>query len=87
MEMDLGAPRLVAPPGAAPAGSSLLSVLAGYVLPGVSGPPASTLVLFIVVGLILGVSYAACPQLSERLAPGNLLGASTGHRLAVRRPG
>jgi len=85
--VDLGAPRLVAPPGAAPAGSSLLSVLAGYVLPGVSGPPASTLVLFIVVGLILGVSYAACPQLSERLAPGNLLGASTGHRLAVRRPG
>ena len=62
-------------------------MLAGYVLPGGSGAPPSTLVLFIVLGLILGVTYAACSQLTERLSLGGLLGASTGHRLAVRRPG
>ncbi len=85
--VDLTAPQLVAPVGAAPAGSSLLAVLAGYVLPGTSGPPASTLVLLIVIGLILGVGYAARPQLSEAVASINLLGASSGHGMAVRRPG
>ena len=71
----------------APAGSSLLAVLAGYVLPGGGGAPASTLVLFIVLGLILGIGYAARPQISERVALGRLLGAATGHGLAVCRPG
>ena len=85
--VDLTAPQLVAPVGAAPAGSSLLAVLAGYVLPGSSGPPASTLVLLIVIGLILGVGYAARPQLSEAVASLTLLGASSGHAMAVRRPG
>ncbi len=85
--VDLTAPQLVAPVGAAPAGSSLLAVLAGYVLPGTSGPPASTLVLLIVIGLILGVGYAARPQLSEAVVSINLLGASSGHGMAVRRPG
>ena len=62
-------------------------MLAGYVLPGSSGPPASTLVLLIVIGLILGVGYAARPQLTEAVASADLLGASSGHGLAVRRPG
>ena len=78
--------RVVAPAGSPAAGSSLLAVLASYVLPG-GGAPSSTLVLFIVLGLVLGVSYAACPTLSERLASSGLLGASVGHRLAVCRPG
>lgn len=76
-----------APIGAAPSGSSLLAVLAGYVLPGGGGAPASTIVLLIVLGLILGVTYGAFPQMTERLAAGRLLGASAGHGLAVRRPG
>ena len=81
------APSFVAPIGAAPSGSSLLAVLAGYVLPGSGGAPASTIVLLIVLGLILGVTYGAFPQMTERLAAGRLLGASAGHGLAVRRPG
>ncbi len=81
------APRFVAPIGTAPTGSSLLAVLAGYVLPGSGGAPASTIVLFIVLGLILGLTYGAFPQMTERLALGNLMGASRGHGLAVRRPG
>jgi hypothetical protein len=81
------AASFVAPIGAAPSGSSLLAVLAGYVLPGSGGAPASTIVLLIVLGLILGVTYGAFPQMTERLAAGRLLGASAGHGLAVRRPG
>ena len=81
------AAEMVIPVGPAPAGSSLLAVLAGYVLPGSSGPPASTLVMLIVIGLILGVGYAARPQLTEALASQRLLGASSGHGMAVRRPG
>ena len=85
--VELTVPTFVAPIGPAPAGSSLLAVLAGYVLPGSSGPPASTLVMLIVIGLILGVGYAARPQLTEALASQRLLGASSGHGMAVRRPG
>jgi hypothetical protein len=85
--VDLEVPQLIAPVGSAPSGSSLLAVLAGYVLPGSSGPPASTLVMLIVIGLILGVGYAARPELTEALASVNLLGASSGHGMAVRRPG
>lgn len=81
------AAEMVVPVGPAPAGSSLLAVLAGYVLPGSSGPPASTLVMLIVIGLILGVGYAARPQLTEALASQRLLGSSSGHGMAVRRPG
>ncbi len=76
-----------APLNVAPSGSSLLAVLASYALPGGSGPPASTLVLFIVIGLILLVAAAPRPGLSERVVASGLLGASSGHRLAVRRPG
>ncbi len=79
--------QLVAPTDTAPAGSSLLAILAGYALPGGGGAPASTLVLFIVVGLIVGLGYAACAQGTERIALGRLLGAASGHRPAVCRPG
>ncbi len=84
--VDLGSPHLVAPMGVPSGDSSLLAVLAGYVLPG-GGAPASTLVLFIVVGLILGIGLAGAPRGFERLALSRLLGASDGHSLAVPRPG
>ena len=39
-----------APIGAVASGSSLLAVLAGYVLPGVAGPPATSIIMFMLVG-------------------------------------
>ena len=78
---------VAAPIGTVGSGSSLLAVLAGYVLPGVGGPPASTLVMFILVGLIVAIARAPRPQLSERAHDGTLLGAACGHGLAVCRPG
>jgi hypothetical protein len=75
------------PFGSVTSGSSLLAVLAGYVLPGVGGPPASTIVMFILVGLIVAIARAPRPQLSERAHDGALLGAARGHGLVVCRPG
>jgi hypothetical protein len=75
------------PFGSVSSGSSLLAVLAGYVLPGVGGPPASTIVMFILVGLIVAIARAPRPQLSERAHDGALLGAARGHGLVVCRPG
>ncbi len=62
-------------------------MLAGYVLPGVAGPPATSIIMFILVGLVVGMARAPRPQLSERLHLGGLLGARSGHGLAVCRPG
>ena len=78
---------VAAPIGAVSSGSSLLAVLAGYVLPGVGGPPASTIIMFMLVGLIVALARAPRAQLSERLHMGALLGAASGHGLAVCRPG
>ena len=86
-EPTLFAETAVAAVGGIRSGSSLLSVLAGYVLPGVGGPPATTIVLFMLVGLIVGLARAPRPQLSERLHLGGLVGARPGHGLAVCRPG
>ena len=61
---------VAAPIGTVGSGSSLLAVLAGYVLPGVGGPPASTMVMFILVGLIVAIARALRPQLSERAHDG-----------------
>jgi hypothetical protein len=75
------------PGGPAPAGSSLLSVLASYVLPGGGSLPASTLFLFVQLAVILAACFAPRPGASERLVASGLLGARAGHRLAVARPG
>ena len=84
---SLFAQTAVAAVGGIQSGSSLLAVLAGYVLPGVAGPPATSIIMFILVGLIVGIARAPRPQLSERLHLGGLLGARSGHGLAVCRPG
>lgn len=76
-----------APIGAVTSGSSLLAVLAGYVLPGVAGPPASTIIMFVLVGLIVAIARAPRPQLSERAFAGVLVGAASGHGQGVQRPG
>ena len=79
--------ELVAPQVAAPAGSSLLAVLASYILPG-SGPvPPATFMMLVLLGLILAVAYAPRPSGSERIWLSGLLGPSLGHGTAVRRPG
>jgi len=78
--------ELVAPQNAAP-GSSLLAVLASYILPG-SGPvPPSAMMMLVLLGLVLAAVFAPRPAGSERIWLSGLLGPSTGHGLAVRRPG
>lgn len=79
--------ELVAPQGAAPGGSSLLAVLASYILPG-SGPvPPSALMMLVLLGLILAAVFAPRPAGSERIWLSGLLGPTAGHGLAVPRPG
>jgi hypothetical protein len=79
--------HLEAPGGAAPAGSSLLAVLASYVLPGGGSLPPTTLFLFLSLAVILAVALAPRPGAGERLVLLGLLRSLSGHQLAVRRPG
>jgi len=79
--------HLVAPAGSPQSGSSLLAVLAGYVLPGSGAPPASTIMMLVLLGLVMAAIYAPRPQGSERLYLSGLLGPRAGHGMAVRRPG
>jgi len=83
------APRLAAPSGPAPAGSSLLAVLASYVLPGGGPVPASTtLLLLIQLAVILAALVAGPrPWRTDALVPTALLSARAGCKLAVSRPG
>ena len=78
--------QVTAPEGSAPQGSSLLEVLAGYVMPG-SGPPASSIIFLVLLGTLLAAIYAPRPQVSERIHLLGLLGPRSGHGMAVRRPG
>lgn len=80
--------QLVSPLGPAPAGaSSLLAVLASYVLPGGGALPTSILILFVQLAVILA-AFAA-----PRLRPGELalalgrLGPRSGYRTVLARPG
>ena len=79
--------ELVAPQVSAPAGSSLLAVLASYILPGTGPVPPATFMMLVLLGLILAVAYAPRPGGSERIWLSGLLGPSSGHDPAVRRPG
>ncbi len=80
--------HLEAQGGPAPVGSSLLAVLASYVLPGGGSLPIqSTLFLFVQLAVILAFALAPRPGSGERLVLWGLLRSQPGHRLAVRRPG
>ena len=80
--------HLEAQGGPAPVGSSLLAVLASYVLPGSGSLPLqSTLFLFVQLAVILAFALAPRPGTGERLVLWGLLRSQAGHRLAVRRPG
>jgi hypothetical protein len=69
-------------------GSSLLAVLAGYVLPGGGTMPGSTLFLFLMqLGLLALVAVAPRNRGFERVVALGLLRARAGHEMAVRRPG
>jgi hypothetical protein len=77
---------LSAPQNASPT-SSLLAVLASYILPGTGPVPPGAMVMLVLLGLILAAVCAPRPSGSERIWLSGLLGPSTGHGLAVRRPG
>ena len=77
---------LAAPDGPAPAGSSLLAVLANYVLPG-GGLPTSTLFLFVQLAVILAAFYAPRSGLGERIHALGRLGPRLGYRTVLARPG
>jgi hypothetical protein len=79
--------QVTSPEGSVPQGSSLLEVLAGYVLPGSSGPPATSILFLVLLGTLLAAIVAPRPRASERIALLGLLGPRSGHGLAVRRPG
>ncbi|HSJ72836.1 MAG TPA: hypothetical protein VK904_00850 [Miltoncostaeaceae bacterium] len=77
---------LAAPGGPAPRGSSLLAVLAGYIIPG-GGLPTTTLLLFVQLAVILAAFYAPRSGIGERIhAPGRL-GPRLGYRTVLARPG
>jgi hypothetical protein len=79
--------ELTAPGGPAPAGSSLLAVLASYVLPGSGSLPATTLLLFVQLAVLLALALA--PRLGRgepALALGRL-GPRSGYRTVLARPG
>jgi len=82
-----GGVQAVAPQGSVSNGASLLEVLAGFVMPGSTGPPASSIVFLILLGTLLLAAYAPRPQMSERLHLLGLMGPRSGHAMAVRRPG
>jgi hypothetical protein len=73
--------------GPMPAGSSLLAVLASYVIPGGGALPTTTLLFFVQLAVIL----AAC--CAPRLGRGELalalarLGPRSGYRTVLARPG
>ena len=85
-ESTLFSESVTVPIGTVSSGSSLLAVLAGYVLPGSSAPP-TTLMLLMLVGMLSLALFAPRPRLSERVVALGLLGARSGHHEAVRRPG
>lgn len=75
-----------APGGPGPAGSSLLAVLASYVLPG-TGLPASTLLLLVQLAVILAAFYAPRSGPTERIHALGLHGPRHGYRTVLARPG
>jgi hypothetical protein len=77
---------LAAQGGPAPAGSSLLAVLASYVIPG-SGLPSTTLLLFVQLAVILAAFYAPRSGIGERLVALGRLGPRHGYRTVLARPG
>jgi hypothetical protein len=72
--------------GPAPAGSSLLAVLASYVLPG-GALPTSTLLFFVQLAVILAAFYAPRSGLGERINALGRLGPRLGYRTVLARPG
>ena len=80
--------HLEAQGGPAPVGSSLLAVLASYVLPGGGSLPIqSTLFLFVQLAVILAFALRPAPGLRGAPRPVGPAAPPAGHRLAVRRPG
>jgi hypothetical protein len=73
--------------GPAPAGSSLLAVLASYVIPGGGALPTTTLLLFVQLAVILAAFYAPRSGIGERIHALGRLGPRLGYRTVLARPG
>lgn len=73
--------------GPAPAGSSLLAVLASYVIPGAGTLPVSSLMLFVQLAVILAAIYAPRAGIGERVLALGRLGPRHGYRTVLARPG
>ncbi len=73
--------------GPLPAGSSLLAVLASYVLPGVGAPPGTVLLLFVQLAVILAAFFAPPLGLGERALALARVGPRSGYRTVLARPG
>ncbi len=76
-----------APGGPAPDSSSLLAVLASYVIPGGGAMPGSTLLLLVQLAVILAVFYAPRLGIGERVLALGRLGPRFGYRTVLARPG
>jgi hypothetical protein len=73
--------------GPLPAGSSLLAVLASYVIPGAGAPPATMLLLFVQLAVILAAFFAPRLGLGERALALARVGPRSGYRTVLTRPG
>jgi hypothetical protein len=83
----LAGARVDAGGGAAPAGASLLAVLASYVLPGAGLPGTQSLLLLLQLAVLFAAWAAPRAARGERIVALYRLGHASGHRLAVQRPG
>jgi hypothetical protein len=73
--------------GPLPGGSSLLSALAAYVIPGGGSLPGTPLLLLVQLGVILALLVAPRPGVRERVLAAVRLGPHAGHPRVLPRPG
>ena len=70
-----------------PSGSSVLAVLAAYVMPGGGTLPASTLLLLVQLAVMLAALLAFRPELRERVLALGRAALPPGHHRVLPRPG
>ena len=79
--------EFAAPGGSVPAGSSLLAVLASYVIPGGGSLPGTTMFFLVQLAVILAAFVAPRAGLGERALALGRLGPRSGYRTVLARPG
>ena len=79
--------EFAAPGGPVPAGSSLLAVLASYVIPGGGSLPGTAMFFLVQLAVILVAFAAPRAGLGERALALGRLGPRSGYRTVLARPG